>query len=117
MTIVVSAIRVGRVKMLKAMVGRARGSQSDAEQELLSSTSEDVCELWSGHEIVRVMGQPAGMKTLIIVDDTVHDIKSGVRRRIIEDSNPEDDALDSLTDAAPNLALNVRNSTAPSWEL
>jgi hypothetical protein len=34
---------------------------------LLSSTSADICELWSGEEIVRVLGNPDGMKDLIVV--------------------------------------------------
>lgn len=96
---------------------RARESQSDAEQELLSSTSDDVCELWSGYEIVRVMGQPAGMKTLIVSDKMVYDLKSAINQNILANTNAEDNAVDILTDAAPNLALNVRNATAGSREL
>ncbi|KAF3026588.1 hypothetical protein E8E14_014233 [Neopestalotiopsis sp. 37M] len=96
---------------------RARESQSDAEQELLSSTSNDVCELWSGHEVVRVMGQPAGMKTLIISDKKVYDIKSALGRGVLERINIDNEDLDSLADAAPNLTLNIRNATAPAWEL
>lgn len=56
-TIIVSAIRVGGPSWLKAMVGRARESRAIQEAELMSSTSEEVCELWNGHEIVRVMGK------------------------------------------------------------
>lgn len=48
---------------------RARESKSTAEQELLSSTSDDVCEMWSGEDIVRVIGSPGGMKTLVILTD------------------------------------------------
>lgn len=51
LTCVVSAIRVGGKKWLKALVGRARESLSTAEMEILSSTSDTVCELWSGTEI------------------------------------------------------------------
>ena len=38
------------------------------EQEFLSSTSQEVCELWSGREIVRAIGNPEtnNMKTLVI---------------------------------------------------
>lgn len=124
---------------------RARESQSVAEQELLSSTSEDVCELWSGHEIVRVFGRPDGMKNLVISRGKVYDIQTAVEAGILRDTGsrsyrrtavgssllsrlrtsiagPRSDAreenyLGSLRDAAPNLALNVRNATAPAWEL
>ncbi|KAI8649387.1 hypothetical protein NCS56_01486800 [Fusarium sp. Ph1] len=50
-TTIVSAIRVGGGKRLKALIGRARESPSVAEQELLSSTSQSVCEMWNGQQI------------------------------------------------------------------
>ena len=37
---------------------RARESRTSAEVEVLSSTSNEVCELWSGNEVVRLAGQP-----------------------------------------------------------
>ncbi|RSL46578.1 hypothetical protein CEP54_013784 [Fusarium duplospermum] len=104
-TIIVSAIRVGGGKRLKALIGRARESHSVAEQELLSSTSQNVCEMWSGQQIVRLIGNSDGMETLIITGD--------------------EQSADRLAKAwlgvaakvAPNLALNVHNATAPAWEL
>ncbi|KAK5651448.1 hypothetical protein OQA88_12455 [Cercophora sp. LCS_1] len=56
MTVVVGAIRVGGPSWLKAIIGRARESRAVAESELMSSTSNEVCELWNGGEVVRVMG-------------------------------------------------------------
>ncbi|KAF9761301.1 hypothetical protein IL306_003869, partial [Fusarium sp. DS 682] len=58
LTIIVSAIRVGGPSWLKAIIGRARENLAAAEVELMSSTSEDVCELWNGSEIVRSLGSP-----------------------------------------------------------
>ncbi|KXH64846.1 hypothetical protein CNYM01_07876 [Colletotrichum nymphaeae SA-01] len=55
-TIIVSAIRVGGPGFLKALIDRARENLAVAEQELMSSTSTEVCELWNGHEVVRCMG-------------------------------------------------------------
>lgn len=55
-TIIVSAIRVGGPSWLKALVGRARENVAVAEAELMSSTSNEVCELWNGHDVVRCMG-------------------------------------------------------------
>ena len=55
-TVVVGAIRVGGPPWLKAIIGRARESHAAAESELMSSTSNEVCELWNGQQIVRVMG-------------------------------------------------------------
>ncbi|KAI5788969.1 hypothetical protein DFH27DRAFT_216688 [Peziza echinospora] len=56
-TAIVGAIRVGGPTWLKAVIGRARESRGMAEVELMSSVSPDVCELWNGGQIVRVMGQ------------------------------------------------------------
>ena len=55
-TAIVGAIRVGGPKWLRAIIGRARESRAVVEAELMSSTSQEVCELWNGQEIVRVMG-------------------------------------------------------------
>ncbi|CUS13178.1 unnamed protein product [Tuber aestivum] len=57
-TAITSAVRVGGPNWLKAVVGRARESRAVAEVELMSSTSHEVCELWGGKALVRVMGSP-----------------------------------------------------------
>ncbi|EFY87105.1 ankyrin 2,3/unc44 [Metarhizium acridum CQMa 102] len=58
LTIIVAAIRVAGPLWLKAVVGRARESVAAAEMELMSSTSEEVCELYNGQSIVRCQGKP-----------------------------------------------------------
>lgn len=81
--------------------------------------------MWSGQQIVRMIGGSEGMKNLIITKDGgVFDIATGFSEKLIEShgfrynlSLQETADLDALRDAAPNLALNVRNATAPSWEL
>jgi hypothetical protein len=55
-TVMVAAIRVGDPSWLKAIIGRARENLAVAEAELMSSTSKEVCEMWNGHQVVRVMG-------------------------------------------------------------
>lgn len=55
-TIIVSAIRVDGPPWLKAIIGRSRENRSVAEMELMSSTSEETCELWNGDDIVRCQG-------------------------------------------------------------
>jgi hypothetical protein len=55
-TAVCAAIRVGRITILKALIGKAQESQEAVEVEVLSSTSQDVCEIWNGQELVRVQG-------------------------------------------------------------
>jgi ankyrin repeat domain-containing protein 50 len=57
-TAVVSAIRVRGTPSLRAFVGRAQEGTSAAEAELCSSTSRDVCELYTDGGIARVFGRP-----------------------------------------------------------
>jgi hypothetical protein len=54
----VGAIRVGGPDWLKALVGRARENLAEAEMELMSSTSQEVCELYNGKALVRTVGKP-----------------------------------------------------------
>lgn len=65
-TAVISAIRVGGPTWLKAIIGRARENRSQAEVELMSSTSHDVCELWNGQQIVRIMGRPEIVELIML---------------------------------------------------
>lgn len=57
-TAIVAAIRVAGPRWLKAIIGRARENRAIAEVELMSSTSHEVCELWNGQQLVRIMGAP-----------------------------------------------------------
>ncbi|RYP40814.1 hypothetical protein DL767_001460 [Monosporascus sp. MG133] len=58
LTAVVSVIRVYGNASLKSFIGRAQEAHGVAEAELCSSTSHDVCELWSNGGICRVFGRP-----------------------------------------------------------
>ncbi|TFB02620.1 Ankyrin-3 [Trichoderma ghanense] len=55
-TTVVSAIRVAGPTWLKSFIGRARENMSAAEVEIMSSTSDEACELWKDHGVVRCPG-------------------------------------------------------------
>lgn len=68
-TAIVGAIRVGGPSWLKAIIGRARESRAIPEAELMSSTSQEVCELWNGHEIVRVMGEGPMREFVILLPE------------------------------------------------
>lgn len=68
-TVVVGAIRVLGFSWLRSIVGRAREPHGEAEKELLSSTSREVCELWSNNGVVRVLGSDARINE-ILVDET-----------------------------------------------
>lgn len=69
-TAIVAAIRVGGPSWLKAIIGRARENRANAEVELMSSTSHEVCELWNGQQIVRILGSPE-VKELIYISGAV----------------------------------------------
>ncbi|KAF3165410.1 hypothetical protein TWF788_000761 [Orbilia oligospora] len=58
LTAVVSVIRVCGSSSLKAFIGRAQEAHGISEAELCSSTSRDVCELWSNGGISRIFGRP-----------------------------------------------------------
>lgn len=66
-TAIVSAIRVCGTPSLRAFIGRAQEGAGNAEAELCSSTSRDVCELYNNGGIARVFGRP---KLLEIVHDS-----------------------------------------------
>lgn len=55
-TTIVAAIRVGGPSWLKALIGRATENLAAAELELMSSSSNEVCELWNGRDVVRCAG-------------------------------------------------------------
>jgi hypothetical protein len=58
LTVIVAAIRVSGPPWLRAVIGRARENRATVEEELMSSTSNEVCELWNGQGVVRTMGKP-----------------------------------------------------------
>lgn len=72
-TAMVGAIRVGGPRELKAIIGRARESQSAVEIELMSSTSADVCELWDGKRVVRALGAPPIIELIYLLPDDLED--------------------------------------------
>lgn len=71
-TAMVAAIRVASSSMLRSVIGRAKESRGDVEADLMSSTSSDVCELWSGEDVVRVLGSPKLLQ-LVYVESQARD--------------------------------------------
>jgi len=75
-----------------------------------------------------MIGSPAGMKTLIVTKSSdgalaVLDLAAAFQGDLLSSHGLQaEDAgtaklLSELSEAAPNLALNVKNATAPAWEL
>ncbi|KAJ3534758.1 hypothetical protein NM208_g7414 [Fusarium decemcellulare] len=77
-TVIVGAIRVGGPSWLKALIGRARENIAVAEADLMSSTSNEVCELWNGHHVVRCMGSAPILEFICLVP------KYGDRKKVQE---------------------------------
>ena len=99
-------------------VHSARESRATAELELLSATSGEVCEMWSGSEIVRVAGQPS--TTPYILDKTckpekIMTLSEALKQNIYLQSNSPTDMED--LNPAPNLTINVQNAISLSWQL
>lgn len=101
----------------------ARESRATAELELLSATSEEVCEMWSGSEIVRVAGQPSTIQYILdraAKPPTVLTLSEALKQNIyVKDSNHS--GMESLNrlilDGAPSLTVNVHNAISLSWQL
>ncbi|KAF0322511.1 ankyrin repeat protein [Colletotrichum asianum] len=111
-TAIVGAIRVGGPSWLKAVIGRARENLAVAEAELMSSTSQEVCELWNGQEIVRCMGSPSVVEFICLLPV---DTQAGNKTFNIE----VDDRKDSESNPAPQTIIIKRNSSrdAPNISL
>lgn len=86
--------------------------------------------MWSGREIVRELGSPEGMKDIILLEKAeyfneprlteptrVLDINTAVARGVLLNTTAETDEIADITNGAPNIALNVHNSTASPKEL
>ncbi|VUC35734.1 unnamed protein product [Clonostachys rosea] len=65
LTAITGAIRVHGPRVARSFIGRARESRAVAEIEIMSSTSEEVCELFNGNSIVRAMGKPKITQLLV----------------------------------------------------
>ncbi|RSL38024.1 hypothetical protein CEP53_015253 [Fusarium sp. AF-6] len=104
-TIIVSAIRVGGPSWLKALVGRARENIAVAEADLMSSTSNEVCELWNGHHVVRCMGSAPISEFICLMPESV-------RRKNIQDVRviSLDEALDK------GYIKKIRKSFVERWK-
>ncbi|KAL4744274.1 hypothetical protein BDW72DRAFT_212923 [Aspergillus terricola var. indicus] len=54
-TAIIAVIRTSQMQFLKRMVGLAEDKVSDVEKDLMSSTSDEVSEIWDGEKVVRVI--------------------------------------------------------------
>lgn len=142
LTVMVSAIRVGGASKVKTLIGRygcppqtkfcrilptkffiqpsARESRAAAELELLSATSGEVCEMWSGSEIVRVAGQPSTIQYILdktTKPPTVLTLSEALKQNIYVHDSSHTDMNGQSLNGAPSLTINVHNAISLSWQL
>jgi hypothetical protein len=65
LTVITGAIRVQGPRIAKSFIGRGRENRALAEIELMSSTSKEVCELFNGKSIIRIIGKPMIAQILV----------------------------------------------------
>ncbi|KAL0631449.1 hypothetical protein Q9L58_009681 [Maublancomyces gigas] len=129
-TAMVSAIRVAGSPLLRSLVGRAKESRGSVEADLMSSTSADVCELWNGEGVVRVLGKPVLLQLVCFNEngensqrpEGIHSFREAVEQGLYRAQRGAGNAAVELTalpgaqvdvedlralDKPPNLSLNV----------
>ncbi|KAI5843055.1 hypothetical protein DFP73DRAFT_479516, partial [Morchella snyderi] len=117
-TAIISAIRVSGSPRLRALVGRAKESRGQVEADLMSSTSPDVCELWNGDGVVRVLGQPVLLQIIRAREEngacklyTFQEAYNRIFGSIGNDNYP----VQNLEQNPPNLSLNVNMAPLPPF--
>ncbi|KAK4170624.1 hypothetical protein QBC36DRAFT_148793, partial [Triangularia setosa] len=110
-TAIVSVIRLYGSPSLKAIIGRAQEAHGVSEAELCSSTSRDVCELWSNGGICRVFGQPMILE--VIHKSGKQDFYPEIDLEYDYENEPDDYERDNPEEQPetfarhPNLSLNL----------
>ncbi|KAK6538521.1 hypothetical protein TWF694_010101 [Orbilia ellipsospora] len=105
LTAVVSVIRVCGNASLKAFIGRAQEAHGIAEAELCSSTSRDVCELWSNGGISRVFGRP---KVLEFVYSGGKDFYPDFLKLTASKQNQGKESLDDGVSQNPSCGIHIQ---------
>lgn len=96
-TAMTAAIRVQGPSVAQAFIGRARENVASAEIELMSSTSNEVCELFNGKGIVRAMGK-AGIKQILVFPSLYEE----ERNRLQQEDGP------------PHFLTNLKGKESPA---
>lgn len=108
-TAVTSAIRVAGHPYLKRLIGRARESSELVEQELLSSTSQEVYEVCEGRSVIRQIG--TGFIKVLLIDSSlgteeIYDLAGAVKAGLLKRPDKIKAEID-IDQLPPNLVFNV----------
>ncbi|SPO03464.1 uncharacterized protein DNG_06147 [Cephalotrichum gorgonifer] len=134
-TAIISAIRVCGHTSLRAFIGRSQEGDGLVEVELCTSTSRDVCELFTRGGITRVLGRPSILELVYIprksgeLPGSTNEIPLYLFRHHLESLTDPDtsewkkqEGHASGTSGAetpfaqnPNLSLNVGIKKQPDW--
>lgn len=121
-TAMIAAIRVAGSPGLRALIGRAKESRGEVEADLMSSTSADVCELWNGEGVVRVLGRPVLLQMVRVKEDENTSQIYTFKDAIVEGLYKEKGSLGGSKveeqlngQNPPNLSLNVNMVALPRW--
>lgn len=89
------------------MAWQSRESRAVPEAELVFSTSEEVCELWNSHEIVRVIGERT-MREFILLspeDGKMEGQTGTLRVRLIPTRNSDQELVEMILNHSNNKSL------------
>ena len=64
-----AAIRVLGLEFLRTKIGRGSEDEALVEKDLMTSTSPNVCELWNGEQVDRIVGVPHIQEFLLLGDE------------------------------------------------
>ena len=78
---ITAAIRVSGNPVLTGLIGRAGEKESSMEVDLLSSTSNEVCELWDGKKVVRLEAEKPLIRELIYFEDEWYKLSEDLKQR------------------------------------
>ncbi|KAF7563158.1 hypothetical protein G7046_g989 [Stylonectria norvegica] len=112
-------LAAGPVGIMTIMVSTIR-----VKQELLSSTSENVCELWSGQSVVRMIGNTHLKDLFIDKEGKLYDLEQALETKKIicrdlnynNDDQDNQDKIAELGNGRANLTLNVKRLNTSNWE-
>jgi hypothetical protein len=113
---VVSAIRLSGYTWLRAIVGRATETRGAAGLELTSATSSDICELWDGKSVVRILGTPT-ILTVVYIQSDGDDLQQndGPGQESERGALIENDFLDDGIEQSDDRVVDFEDAKERSW--
>jgi hypothetical protein len=93
-TAIIAVIRTSQMQFLKRMVGLAEDKVSDVEKDLMSSTSDEVSEIWDGEKVIRVI-RPSTVSELFFTGLTANSMEEPYGIYCSQDAKCRDGVLET----------------------